>query len=272
MGEQQYKEALDMLQTIIVQSEGKQLISAMIKKICCLLMLKHTRDAFETTSLVTALTEEEEFEDEKEVDEHFDAFNSLLQTAQNQNTSIALTLLGSLICLTRFYQQGIEKLKKLKALGKFMHDIKTKAIKCNLESRFERKMEEILNEMQLIKDVDVETKIEKIAWMMYFFGCFYLDVLRYDRAIEANKQAIFLMESVLGHEAKFYRVLAYCYQSLGDSFHEANQLAEAENEFMKAIDVYQHVRDWNDAQQKVKNVSYATNCWHLIKEKRMLNS
>ena len=268
MDEHQYKEALDMLQTIIIQSEGKQLILPMIKRIYCCLMMKRTQDAVENANLLTALTREE-FEDEEEVEEHFDAFKSLLQTAQNQSTSIALILLGSLTQLTRFYQQGMKKLQKLQILGKYMHDIKNKAIKHSLESQFELTMEEILNEMQLIKDVDVEVKIQKIAWMMYFFGCFYIDVLRYDRAVEANKQAIFLMESVLGQEANSHRVLGYCYQSLGVSLHKTNQLVDAEREFIKALDAYEHVRDWCDDQEKVKNVEYATSCWHLIKEKRM---
>ena len=261
MREQKHEEALKILETVVhhfVQSDGKEMILALIKKTHCLLLLEDTEEAIEICKKVIAGLEKEEFKNEKQVEKLYQPINELLERIiDNKKESLALSLHCSLIYMTRFIRQGTKKLQKLKDLAWLMRKIIKEPIKEKLQSKFERNMDDILHELQIATGINVREKTENIAWFLKHYGDCYINAKRNLKANELYKQAVLLIKSVLGNEANSYQVLGFCYHNLGVSYNNSKQQTEAKIMYKKALAVYEHVIDWKNEKEKASKLALA---------------
>ena len=270
MREQRFRDALEILETVIyhfVQSDGKEMILALVKKAHCLLLLKDTEEAIETCKTVIASLEKEEFKNENQIDKYYQPIEQLLQRIIHiQKESLALSFHRSLIYMTRFIRQGIKKLQKLKDLAWLMRYIIKEPINEKLQSQFERNMDDILHELQVVTSIDEKEKTENIAWFLKHYGDCYVNTQHYSKANELYKQAVLLIKSVLGTEAKSSQVLGFCYHNLGVSYKNSNHLGEAKVMYEKALAVYEHVTVWRNQKDKESNFALAHRNIKLLTE------
>ena len=268
---QHYADANVILKTITVDlkmnGNGKELILALIKQIRCLVMITKMQDAVGRGDAVFSIIKNENFDDD-EVENYYNELEQLVQIViQIQNSNLALTLHRCLIYLTQFYKQGIKKLQNFENLGCLMLDIVKRPINQDHVTKFEQNMDEIFYEMQLIKDVKSHIKIRQIATFLLRFGSCYGNAHRYVQAVTCVEHAISLMKTVFDEQANSHLVLALCYNNLGVLYEKLYRLIDAKIMFEKALSVFEQVKDWNDDEQKIEDISKTSRNWQIVKEK-----
>ena len=269
MSEQQYSEAMEMLQPAIValQSDAKQLILALIKKLHCLIMMKQNEAAQSISDVVIAIMEKENLGDE--IEKYYKEMKQvILKAKDNQHPKLAFSLFLALVNLTRCCPQKTDKLQKLADVGWLMTRIVIESRKQNIQLNFQPIMDDCLDIMQstVVSDLnDIKKKVELIAWFLKHHGYCCIETRRYNEAVTHYKRAIFLMKSVFGEEANCYRVFGMCHHNLGLSY--LNRIKKSKCLFEQALVHFKHARDWRDDHEKSQIISLTSGNLQEIKAK-----
>ena len=169
-------------------------------------------------------------------------------------TDIALSLVESqfLFLNRQLIYKGKQKLEKCVLLSEMVEKISQIMAKQEKNESFREKyyvLDDIVDAMQdfgRIKDYNFGEKILKVSWCLrnYAKCCYHIG--DFSKSSEIAKQAICLMRTVYGSEAKRFRVLAYCYQ-VDFASHCHNSLKDenkAEELKAKAFKVASDAKDW----------------------------
>ena len=263
MSEQHYSEAIEMLQPAIValQSDAKQLILALVKKLHCLMMMKQNEAAQSISDVIIAIVKKENFGGE--IEKYCNEIEQVIIKAEdNQQPKLASSLLRALMYVTSCCPHKISKLQKFVDVGWLMTCIAIKSQKRNIQLNFQPIMDDCLDTMQstVVSDLnDVKKKVELIAWFLKHYGYCCNETRRCNEAVIHYERAIFLMKSVFGEEANCYRVFGKCHLALGLSYFNLNQLNKSKCLFEQALEHFKHARDWRDYQENSEFIS-ATSC------------
>ena len=255
-----YNEALQILKVIIIQEKTAKKIFPMIQKAECEIESGRKSKAENTSKEIASLMSSEEFVNET-VDTkakcHYKLKPLYNKLIENENFDTALKLIRHQLDLIKQSFESEEKLDKLSDLVKPLCDI---AYSFNFQENAEQVKElyllldSILHDMQVIKDVDFETKTCLIFWFMQYYGTSCYQMKDFEKSLRINSNIIFFMKSNLGNAAENYLMYGYCQSNMADTLFELNRWNEAKQVYEQALSTYEQVQDWDDDEQKLQAV------------------
>lgn len=154
--------------------------------------------------------------------------------------------------------KGEERLEKFEEAGALLERLVREVMKACGRQKSEKPcdaFESVLREMLLIKDVSIENKAIKLAWVYKYFAFYCDEVGNYSRAVELNRQGITLMKAVFGAEAKKYKVFGHLYNNMGASLCKLRCYQRAHKAYEKALDVYNEAEDWKNQEVKYEIIN-----------------
>ena len=171
-------------------------------------------------------------------------------------------------------QDGVTRLLSLEKIGLVMQNIseemallpKKPKTKCSYNCLC-CLMDEILEEMQKIGEVDIRMKSSRVAWFLKYIGFCSDELEDYQRSLLAYNQAITVLKTVFGKEAKYYKVLGFCYNNLAYVYEHTSQMQDALKALRFAVDIFHDAIDWSNDEDKSKCIAKTLATLHAVKEK-----
>ena len=275
MKAKEYKNALLTLQTLIVQEEGISKLLSMLKKIKCQVAMGD--DAAITCAEVTSILNTLQIYDPSTsvVDQLDDEIRLLADTFIEINLDIALVFRHCQFDLIKQFYEGYTKLMKLTTLSGIGNSIQPSGIskllgfKSNQQYSF---MDEIVKEMQAVKNVDVKVKCSEVALFMKYYGCYCYKLRDFKKSIELLAKAIFLVETVFGEKTSCdNQLIPDLYHHLGLAYASLSNLVEAILSLEQANTLYLELKNVQDKNPSLdhaialnkQSLNQVNNMWEL---------
>ena len=258
-----HKALMRTLETRIAQEEGATRLLSMTTKIKCQIELGDNDNATVTCVEMVSMFEQINLLDQTTtvMNELHDEIKLLVERFIEINVDSSLFLQRCRFDLIIGFFDGHSRLDKLFTIVLEMKQIVMELKKQNKCIKFKKQyplMDKISKEMQQIGDVDLKVKCETIACFLKYYGDCCNVVADCNKSIEIYRQAILLMESILGDNANHYQLLGRFYHNLAFAYEVSNKLAEAKQYYEITLKIYNQAKDWTDDQQKVDFISHIT--------------
>ena len=244
MEAEEFNKALLALQTLIVQEDGISKLLSMIKKIKC--QVKLDKDATATCNEVASMLKESKFKNPsmKMINQLDDEIRFLADTFIKINLNTSLLFQLCRFDLIKQFYEGNLKLTKLSSIGDFIQNLVTERL---IGSKFKKEytfMDEIVDEMQRVKNADWKVKCEEVALFMKYYGCCCDQFRDRNKSFELFGKATFLLETAFGDKPSCDNQLFpdLCHY-LGLAYQNMDKLVEAKQYFEKADVFYLRVKD-----------------------------
>ena len=251
MEAKEFKKALQTLHVLTSQEKGLNKLLALMKIIKCQGELGE--DVSETCAEVsTAMKEDLDFHDAslETVDELDETLRVLVNTFTELSLKTTLVLQRCRFNLIKRFFDKETRLTKLSSIGHAMknsaHKLKQKQETSSIEAESYSIMEMVLDEMQNVGDVEANVKCVKVAWFINYYGYCCNELGDFDKSISLHEKAIFLMKTVYGAEAVFFKVFPFLHCNLAFAYEKLNKLDEASNCFEKAIIMCPQTKDFEE--------------------------
>ena len=149
-----------------------------------------------------------------------------------------------------FFDEGDRKSSLLADCGRQMEDLFKKVARLNKQEYFKRKpwinnMEDILDHLQSIEEINIETKSKYVASFYYSFAICSYKIGDIDKAKESCAQAVAILKTVFASKAGTCRALSYCYFCLGNIERKNRKFVKAKNLYEQAEKYAGEATDWN---------------------------
>ena len=244
MEAEEFNKALLALQTLIVQEDGISKLLSMTKKIKC--QVKLDKDATATCNEVASMLKESKFKNPsmKMINQLDDEIRFLADTFIKINLNTSLLFQLCRFDLIKQFYEGNLKLTKLSSIGDFIQNLVTERL---IGSKFKKEytfMDEIVDEMQRVKNADWKVKCEEVALFMKYYGCCCDQFRDRNKSFELFGKATFLLETAFGDKPSCDNQLFpdLCHY-LGLAYQNMDKLVEAKQYFEKADVFYLRVKD-----------------------------
>ncbi|CAK8671595.1 unnamed protein product [Clavelina lepadiformis] len=251
MKETRFDDAIPILRRIVRSVEGYHKINHVINLVRCLFETDQIEEAKEfCKDLPSTLNSANFTSAAKDICNNCDV--ELLQLAEDfigKDYTSSIMLLRCAFKVIATLHSGEQKLQKLQNTAFRMTKVAQEMSRQNNRNEFKSQfgfMDEIIDDMLRVTDVEFKTKCQKLAWCLKHRALCFKYTSYNSQSIGDNKQAILLMKAAFGDDAKFYRVVGFCYHNLGVAYENDKQLMEAVTACLQAKHVYEAVTDWND--------------------------
>ena len=275
---EKFDEAIQIYQTLIAHMEGAHKILPTIYQARCFLETRQTKIAKQICSEVVSMIQT--CEDKEELKRIADSIDSAMRDLAEEfveevhDCETALMLGRGRFILIRVCYEGLNRVIKLERIGLLMQNIAEELSMQSKRARFKSHyktmtvlMDEILEEMQNVSGVGVEVKCTRIAWYLKYVGFCCDEVGDFQKSLLVYQQAVAVLKTVFGDEAKYYRVLGHCYNNMAYVLESTGHLVEAITALRRAIDVFDSAVDWSTEDEKAKCISKTSAALHEIKTK-----
>ena len=209
MKEKRNNSTLQELQEIIDQKKGWEKVLAMIRKSSFQIDIYRLNDAVISASDFIPVLDDVASKTKPTtmtMDECYQKINNLVTKFVKAETPIpAIALLSSLRSIASKYCSGESKLINLTELGHPMQSIAKKLGRQSEKDQLKKLcnlIDGILLELNEISDIDPKLKSKHIAWFMSYYSYCYLILDNYEKPIELYTQAIHILQSVHGKNAR----------------------------------------------------------------------
>ena len=195
------------------------------------------------------------------MDECYQKINNLVtKFVKVETPTPAISLLSSLRSIVSKHCSGESKLVNLRELDLPMQGIAEELGRQSEKDQFKKLcdlIDDILLELNEINDVDPKLKSKNIAWLMSYYSCCCQYLGNYEKPIELYTQAIDILQSAYGKNARKFRLYGFSHGNLGRSYENNNEVKKALVYYKKALELYNFVTDWPDEQPKKKRIKFA---------------
>ena len=186
----------------------------------------------------------------------------------------ALILGRARLLLISSCYEGIDLLIKLERIGLQMQNIAEKLSMQGKRARFKSSyktlstlLDEIFENMLDVSGIGIEVKCTRVAWYLKYFGFCCDEMGDFQKSKLIYGQAISILRTVFGDEAKYYRVLGHCYNNLAYVLQTTGHKIDAIIALRKAMDVFELAVDWPTDEEKTKCISKTSAALYEIKLK-----
>ena len=115
-------------------------------------------------------------------------------------------------------------------------------------------MEKLLIELRAVKNVDPDVRACNETECLNSIGCQYDEFGEYQRAIELKKEGIVILENHFGDDASKYQTYAHLLNNVGFSLEITRKYKDAKRYYVKAIDAYEKVLDFETENKKLEEI------------------
>ena len=273
-----YDEAYQLYHTICGQMEGCLKIRPSINKAMCLLETDQLRQARREVRFIVKIVDSSLAD--VNMPEVYQLVESQLRELaerfiESHEVTAALTLARCRFHIIQAIpQEDLARLLGLEKIGLLLQNVaeemasipkrprskSTYQFMCNV-------MEDILEEMQKVPNVDIRIKSSRIAWFLKYIGFCSDEMEDYQRSLLVYSQAIMLMKTVYGAEARLHKVLGFCYNNLAYVYEHTNQMKDSLKALKSAADIFNDAVDWSSDEDKSKCVAKTVAALHSLKDK-----
>ena len=279
---EKFDEAIQIYQTLINHTEGSHKLLPTIFQARCFLETRQNRIAKQICSEVISMLESIEDPDElRKVADNVDhALRDLAEefVEEIHDCDTAILLGRGRFLLIKQSFEGLNRVIKLERIGLLMQNIAEELSMQSKRARFKVQyktmsvlMDEILEDMENVTGVGVEVKCTRIAWYLKYVGFCCDEVGDFQKSLLVYQQAIAILRTVFGEEARYYRVLGHCYNNMAYVLESTQHLMEATSLLRRAVDVFDSAVDWTTEDEKARCISKTSAALHEIKAKLALD-
>ena len=275
---EKFDDAIQIYQTLISQTEGAYKILPTVNQARCFLDTRQTKIAQQVCAEAVLMIENTL--SKESLEPIADAVDCALRDMAEEfvdevhDCDTALELGRARFILLKNTYDGMDLVIKLERIGLLMQNIAEELAMQTKKPKFKYQykamsvlMDEILETMQGVTGVGIEVKCTRIAWYLKYVGFCCDEIGDFQRSLLVYHQAITILKTVFGEEAKHYRVLGHCYNNMAFVLESTNHLIEAVNSLRRAIDVFDSAVDWTSDEEKSRCISKTSAALHEIKSR-----
>lgn len=124
--------------------------------------------------------------------------------------------------------------------------------------------------LQNVVDIPAENLqiTESIAKCCYYYALCYSSCRRYDVALDLNLKTIRFMDEVLKEKKTEYRLYGQFFNNVGFCSERLGRRSESIESFQNAISIYDVAKDWENSQQRQRQVSLTETNLKCMNENR----
>ena len=275
-----YVEALQTLQTIIVNVDNVEKLLCLFDRAECQIKLKQCEIALVTANEILSLIETNSSSNEfknsiKKIELNVE---NLVQSLNHiQQTDFLILLVKCWIVLVKtFFEQHVF-LSKLETICLSISNITTELINQVREKEIKEYfplMDEILEIIKCrpTKDVDLKMKCNSMANIMQIYGSCCNDASDWSKSIEIHNKAITMKETACTDKEHCCQMLGHCYNNTGRAYSNLKKTEKARSCFEKAVRIYRNATDYESEAARQSDLRNSQQNLDLVDKKEAVFS